>query len=75
MHYLAQSLAQAEGSRSGEPPSPRQGLEKETGTNVGSRLGETPLAWASGSLPQNNELVAWATFHEKGLGRASARLA
>jgi len=28
MHCLAQSLAQAEGSRSGEPPSPRRGLEK-----------------------------------------------
>jgi len=27
-HYLAQLLAQAEGSRSGEPPSPRRGLEK-----------------------------------------------
>jgi len=42
---------------------------------VGSRLGETPLAWASGSLAQNNELVAWATFRKKGFGRASARLA
>jgi len=28
LHYLAQLLAQAEGSRSGEPPSPRRGLEK-----------------------------------------------
>ncbi|QCE10618.1 hypothetical protein DEO72_LG10g1849 [Vigna unguiculata] len=75
MHCLAQSLAQAEGSRSGEPPSPRRKLEKETGTNAGSRLGETPLAWASGSLAQNNELVAWATFSKKGFGRASTRLA
>ena len=74
-HCLAQSLAQAEGSRSGEPSSLRRGLEKEIGTNAGSRLGETPLAWVSGSLTQNNELVAWATFREKGFGRASARLA
>jgi len=74
-HCLAQFLAQAKGSRSGEPSSLRRGLEKEIGTNAGSRLGETPLAWVSGSLTQNNELVAWATFREKGFGRASARLA
>jgi len=58
-------LAQARQSRSGEPPSPWRGLEKETWTNAGSHLGETPLAWASGSLAQNNELVAWATFLRK----------
>jgi len=68
-------LAQARQSRSSEPPSPRRGLKKETGTNAGSCLGETPLAWASGSLTQNNEMVAWATFREKGFGRAFARLA
>ena len=68
-------LAQARQSRSGEPPSPWRGLEKEIGTNAGSHLGETPLAWASGSLTENHELVAWATFREKGFRRASARLA
>jgi len=35
---------------------------------VGSRLGETPFAWASCLLAQNNELAAWVTFGEKGLG-------
>jgi len=68
-------LAQERKSLSGEPLSPRRGLEKETGTNAASCLGETPLAWATGSLTQNNELVAWATFREKGFGRASTRLA
>ena len=81
-------LAQAEGSRSGEtvslkrdslaqssPPPPRRGLKTGTGNNAGSHLGETPLAWASGSLTENHELVAWATFREKGFRRASARLA
>ncbi|QCE15022.1 hypothetical protein DEO72_LG11g2030 [Vigna unguiculata] len=28
------------------PPSPRRGLEKGAGAHAGSRLGETPLAWA-----------------------------
>jgi len=77
-HCLAQPLAQTEGSRSGETVSLRrdglaqasplrlgEGSKKEAGTNAGSRLGETPLAWASCSLAQNDEQVAWATFREK----------
>ena len=47
MHCLAQPLAQAEGSRSGESPSPRRGLEKGNRNQRGislrrdpSRLGE-----------------------------------
>jgi len=43
-HCLAQPLAQAEGFRSGEPPSPRRGLKKRAGAHAGSLLGETPLA-------------------------------
>ncbi|QCD82192.1 hypothetical protein DEO72_LG2g2527 [Vigna unguiculata] len=68
-------LAQAEGPCSGEivslkrvPLCPGEGSKQETRTTAGSRLGETPLAWASGSLAQNDEQVAWATFREKGLG-------
>jgi len=72
---LAQPLAQAEEPRSSETVSLRrvplrlgEGSKQETGTTVGSRLGETPLAWASGSLAQTDEQVAWATFREIGLG-------
>jgi len=50
------------------PPPPKRGSKQETGTTAGSRLGETLLTWASGSLAQNNEQVAWATFREIGLG-------
>jgi len=67
-YCLVQPLAQAERFCLGEsPPSPRRGLKTGTGNNAGSRLGETPLAWASCLLAQNNELAAWATFGEKGL--------
>jgi len=64
-HCLAQPLAQAGRSRSGEmsslrrdelaqasPTSPRRRLEEHPETNTGSRLGETPLAWARRSLAQ-----------------------
>jgi len=78
---LAQLLAQAEGSRSGEtcslrraPPSPRRGLEKGTKALAGSRLGETPLAWARCSLAQNHSGSPGRPFVEKGLRRASANL-
>ncbi|QCE03117.1 hypothetical protein DEO72_LG8g1138 [Vigna unguiculata] len=71
-------LAQVEGPRSGETVSLKrvpfrlgEGSKQETGTTAGSRLGETPLAWASGSLAQNNEQVAWVTFRENGLGEPS----
>ena len=50
LHCLAQHLAQAGGSRSGEmvsprraPPSPRRGLEKGAEALAGSRLGEPLL--------------------------------
>ena len=46
-------LAQARQSRSGESPSAQaRAQNQETGTTAGSRLGEIPLAWASGSLAQ-----------------------
>jgi len=43
---------------------------------VGSRLGETPLAWARCSLAQHVKLVAWATFRAEALGElpVSSRL-
>jgi len=74
LHCLAQHLAQAEGSRSGEtvslrrvPPPPRRGHKIRGMSNAGSRLGETPLAWASCLLAQNVERVAWATSRVKGV--------
>ena len=58
-HCLAQHLAQAEGSRSGETcslrrasPSPRRGHRSRSMGNAGSRLSEIPLAWASCLLAQ-----------------------
>ena len=67
------SLAQARQSRSGESPSAQaRARNKEIGTTAGSRLGETPLAWASGSLAQKVEQVAWATYREKEVGEPSS---
>jgi len=40
------------------PPPPRRGLKQEQESNAGSRLGETPLAWASCLLAQKHTLVA-----------------
>jgi len=57
-------LVQASPLRLGE------GSKTKTGTNAGSRLGETPLAWARCSLAQKAELVAWATFRTKVLGES-----
>ncbi|QCE04082.1 hypothetical protein DEO72_LG8g2115 [Vigna unguiculata] len=69
LHCLAQHLAQAGGSRSGEmvsprraPSSPRRGLEKGAEALAGSRLGETPFTWARCSLAQKPQWVAWATI-------------
>jgi len=68
-HGLAQHLAQAEGSRSGEsPPSPRRGLKKEQESNAGSCLGETPLAWASCVLAQNTLWSPGRPLEQKALG-------
>jgi len=62
-HGLAQHLAQAGGSRSGETFSPRrtplrlgEGSKKGAETHAGSHLGETPLAWAKCSLAQKNTM-------------------
>jgi len=48
---LAQPLAQAEGSRSGETCSLRRDVLAQE-NHAGSGLGETPLAWARYSLAQ-----------------------
>jgi len=68
-HSLVQHLAQAEGSRSGETcslrrasPSPRREHKNKCVGNVGSRLSEIPLAWASCLLAQKPQQVAWATI-------------
>jgi len=73
-HCLAQHLARAEGSPLGEtvslrqvPPPPRREHKIRGMSNAGSRLGETPLAWASWLLAQNFERVAWATTRVKGV--------
>ena len=76
LHCLAQHLAQAGGSRSGEmvsprraTPSPRRGLEKGAEALAGSRLGETPLAWARCSLAQTNTVGRLGDHSwRKGLG-------
>ena len=51
----SKGLAQASPLRLGE------GSKRVSGSNAGSHLGETPLAWARFSLAQNKEWVAWAT--------------
>ena len=58
-HCLAQHLAQAEGSRSGETcslrrasSSPRREHKSRSKSNARSRLSEIPLAWASCLLAQ-----------------------
>ena len=63
-HCLAQPLAQAEGSRSGErlsrkraPFAQARAKRKETIAHAGSRLDETPLAWARHSLAQK---LSWS---------------
>jgi len=56
------SLAQA------IPPSPRRGLKKEQESNAGSRLGETPLAWASCVLAQNTLWSPGRPLEQKALG-------
>ncbi|QCE09350.1 hypothetical protein DEO72_LG10g569 [Vigna unguiculata] len=45
-----------------------EGSKGEAGSNAGSRLDETPIAWARCSLAQNVERVAWATFRAGALG-------
>ncbi|QCD87109.1 hypothetical protein DEO72_LG3g1641 [Vigna unguiculata] len=49
---------------------------EHSGNITGSRLGETPLAWARCSLAQNFEQVAQATFRAITLGElpVSSRL-
>ncbi|QCD90549.1 hypothetical protein DEO72_LG4g1505 [Vigna unguiculata] len=64
-------LAQARRACSGEPPLPRRGLEKKhQETNAGSRLGETPLAWARCSLAQKLSESPGRPFAQKGLGES-----
>jgi len=70
-------FAQARRARSGEPPFRLgEGSMEHSGNITGSRLGETPLAWARCSLAQKFEQVAWATFRAIALGElpVSSRL-
>jgi len=76
-HCLAQHLAQAEGSRSGETcslrrasPSPRREHKNKSRSNAGSRLSEIPLAWASCLLAQKLSESPGRPFVQK-LRRAS----
>ncbi|QCD87463.1 hypothetical protein DEO72_LG3g1999 [Vigna unguiculata] len=71
------NLAQARRARSSEPPLRLcEGSIEHSGNITGSRLGETPLAWARCSLAQNFEQVAWATFRAIAIGElpVSSRL-
>jgi len=56
-------LVQASPLRLGE------GSKRTSRSNAGSRLGETPLAWARCSLAQNKKRVAWATSRVNWSGR------
>jgi len=47
------------------PSSPRRGLKKGAGAHVGSRLGETPLAWARYSLAQKSSWSPGRPFAQK----------
>jgi len=49
---------------------------EHSGNITGSRLSESPLAWASCSLAQEFKQVAWATFRATALGElpVSSRL-
>ncbi|QCD93365.1 hypothetical protein DEO72_LG5g1440 [Vigna unguiculata] len=80
---LAQHLAQAEGSRSGETcslrrasPSPRREHKSKSMSNAGSRLSEIPLAWASCLLVQKLSESPGRPFVQKNLGElpVSSRL-
>jgi len=80
---LAQHLAQAEGSRSGETcslrrasPSPRREHKSKSMSNAGSRLSEIPLAWASCLLIQKLSESPGRPFVQKNLGElpVSSRL-
>ncbi|QCD82807.1 hypothetical protein DEO72_LG2g3148 [Vigna unguiculata] len=69
-------FTQARRARSGELPFRLgEGSRKGTGNNAGSRLGETPLAWASCLLAQQHTLVAWATTRAENPGRTFAHFA
>ena len=80
---LAQHLAQAEESRSGETcslrrasPSPRREDKSKSMSNAGSRLSEIPLAWASCLLAQKLGESPGQPFVQKNLGElpVSSRL-
>jgi len=62
-------LAQANHLRLGE------GSKGHPETNAGSRLGETPLAWARCLLAQKFDGVAWATLRANWFGRIPVCLA
>ena len=62
-------LAQASPHRLGE------GSKRGAEAFAGSRLGETPLAWARCSLAQKTQWVAWATLRGKISRRAPVNLA
>jgi len=80
-HCLAQHLAQAEGSRSGETVSLRRVPfrlgERSTGTRRqrGISLKRDPSRLGELCARSKHTLVAWATTRAESSGRASAHLA
>ncbi|QCD86794.1 diphosphonucleoside phosphohydrolase [Vigna unguiculata] len=65
-YCLAQPLAQAEGSRSGEPPSPRRGLERASREQRGISLRQDPSRLGEMFARSKIERVAWAASRVKG---------
>jgi len=55
------------------PPLPRRGLKQEQESNAGSRLGETPLAWASCVLAQKTLWSLGRPLAQEALGDHSCR--
>jgi len=74
-HCLAQLLAQAEGSRSSEPPSPRRGLEKGRRSSHRISLRRDPSRLGETFARSKIERVAWATCHVKRVQRVPVHLA
>ena len=74
-YCLAQPLAQARRARSGEPPSPKRGLERASRNQRGISLRRDPSCLGEMFARSKIERVAWATFRANGFGRVPVHLA
>jgi len=73
-HCLAQSLAQAEGSRSDETCSLRRGSRKASRNQRGISLGRDPSRLGEMFARSKIGRVAWASSRAKGFGQVPVRL-